>query len=304
MNDAPNLTPHWSPQTMRDAAAAGSLKDAAVALATTRIPVFPCVPGGKEPLTLRGFKDASISIRQVQRWWQRHPDANIGIPTGAASGLAAVDVDVHGDRTGFAAFDRAGRAGLVDRWSWLVRTPSGGLHAYFRPIDPEMRSWSLPGQHLDFRGDGGYVIAPPSRISNSDATSRAYQVIAVAQHQARPLDSDALRRFLDPPRAVRPPAALTLGDARPDRLAHWVATRPEGARNQSLFWAACRMAEGGQRYDVAVSMLGDAAQTAGLPSREAESTIRSAYRIASRLGPQQTRGSGRGPTRTSEAVAI
>ena len=62
---------------------------------------------------------------------------------------------------------------VARRWSWLVRTPSGGLHAYFRPIDPEMRSWSLPGQHLDFRGDGGYVIAPPSRISNSDATSRA-----------------------------------------------------------------------------------------------------------------------------------
>lgn len=304
MNDALDLAPHWPPQTMRDAATAGSLKDAAVALVTTRIPVFPCVPGGKEPLTQRGFKDASISIGQVQRWWQAHPAANIGIPTGAASGLAVVDVDVHDERTGFAAFDRAGRAGLVDRWSWLVRTPSGGLHAYFQPIDPGMRSWSLHGQHVDFRGDRGYVIAPPSRISRSDGTISAYQVIAVAQHEARPLDSDALRRFLDPPRAVRPPAALTLGDARPDRLAHWVATRPEGARNQSLFWAACRMAECGQRYDVAMSMLGEAAQSAGLPGREAETTIRSAYRIASRLGPQQTPGSGLGPTRTSEAVAI
>jgi hypothetical protein len=60
------------------------------------------------------------------------------------------------------------------------------------------------------------------------------------------------------------------------------------------------MAEDGHRYDTTLSMLGDAARSAGLPEREAETTIRSAYRIVSRLSP----ASRPGPTRTVEAVAL
>jgi hypothetical protein len=82
-----------------------------------------------------------------------------------------------------------------------------------------------------------------------------------------------------------PPRDLPALGARPDKLAAWVASRPEGARNGGLFWAACRMAESGHRYDDTLTLLGDAAQQAGLPERETESTIRSAYRIASRLSP-------------------
>ena len=103
---------------------------------------------------------------RVQTWWRRNPAANIGIPTGARSGVLVVDVDVHGTHSGYAAFDRARTARLVDAWGWLTRTPSGGLHAYFPAIrGVEQRSWQVPGQHIDFRGDGGYVIAPPSRIT-------------------------------------------------------------------------------------------------------------------------------------------
>ncbi|EGD44001.1 putative prophage Lp4 protein 7, DNA replication [Nocardioidaceae bacterium Broad-1] len=302
MNEPSTSAARW-PAAVRDAASAGSLVGAAATLANAGIPVFPCVPGAKQPLTAHGFKSATAAVEQVNDWWSKSPTANIGIPTGAVSGIAVVDVDVHGADSGFTAFNRAHRAGLVDAWELLVRTPSGGLHAYFSPAKAEMRSWSLPAQHLDFRGDGGYIVAPPSRITTPDG-ERSYGLIAVAQHESRPLDADRLRTFLEPVRIVQPPASLTRDGVRPDRLAAWVANRPEGARNQGLFWAACRLAETGQRYDVTLATLGKAASSAGLPYREAETTIRSAFRIALRLGPDPDVGSRPGPTRPSEAVAL
>lgn len=285
---------------MRAAADTVDLGTAALRYAAVGIAVFPCVPGGKQPLTARGFHDASAVSAVVAEWWRRTPDANIGLPTGAASGVAVVDVDVHAWGNGFGSFERARVAGIAEAWGWLVRTPSGGLHAYFPPLPrAEQRSWQVPGRHVDFRGEGGYVIAPPSRIG-LESTSRAYEVIAVAQHSAQPIDADRLRAFLDPPRPVRTTASPPRASARPDKLAGWVASRPEGARNRGLFWAACRMVEDGHRFDATLAVLGDAARAAGLPEREAETTIRSAYRIASRLSP----GSGLRPTGAAEGVGL
>jgi hypothetical protein len=293
-------SPRWSAQLPLALSEAPSLATAALMLAECDIPVFPCTPGAKQPLTVHGFHDASDDLVTVRNWWQRWPSANIGIPNGAASGVDVVDVDVHGDGNGFAAFERARSAGLVDGWAWLVRTPSGGVHAYFlRAGGGEQRSWQVPGQHVDFRGDGGYIIAPPSRV-HVDGHTVAYELIAIAQHPARPVDAVALRRFLEPPRPARPPAGMPELGTRPDKLAAWVASRPEGARNQGLFWAACRMVEDGHPFDAAARLLGGAAQRAGLPEHEALSTIRSAYRMATRPGPAATSR----PTTTAEAVAL
>jgi len=298
MNSGPH-SPRWSTSTMLRVSSDANLTTAAVRLARENIPVFPCVAGGKQPLTPRGFHDASVDPERVRSWWRRTPTANIGVPTGTPSGVVVVDVDVHGTASGHAAFERARSAGLTAAWGWLVRTPSGGLHAYFPPVrGVEQRSWQVPGQHIDFRGDGGYVIAPPSRIT-VEGEQRTYEVIAIAQHVPRPLDATRLRRFLEPPRLGPPPISMPTVGARPDKLAAWVASRPEGSRNHGLFWAACRMAEGGHGYDATVAVLSDAARTAGLPDREAETTIRSAYRIASRLSPAPPR-----PTPSSEGVRL
>jgi hypothetical protein len=274
----------------------------AVMLARAGIPVFPCAAGGKQPLTTHGFQDASSDAAQVTAWWRRWPDANLGMPTGRPSGVDVVDIDVHPAGSGFAAFERARAGGYVDGWAWLVRTPSGGVHAYFlRSESGVQRSWQVPKAHIDFRGDGGYIIVPPSRVTGEDGVTRSYQPIAVAEHHNPwSVDANGLRGFLDPPRPMRPPTDIPAVGAHPDKLAAWVASRPEGGRNGGLFWAACRMAEEGHDLSTTTSLLGEAAYAVGLPEREAIATIRSAYRIASRLGPaNQPR-----PTQAVEAVGL
>lgn len=295
-------TPRWSPQLVQAVCSADvSLAAAATMLADNGIPAFPCAPGQKYPLTPHGFHDASSDRGVVASWWKRWPEANIGIPTGATSGVDVVDVDVHSGGDGYRAFSRAEGLGIVSDWAWQVRTPSGGLHAYFlRWSAGEQRSWALPGSHVDFRGDGGYVVAPPSHVVARDGVDRRYELAAITDHQPHEVNGAALRNFLDPPRRHGPPRDLPSNAHRPEKLADWVASRPEGGRNEGLFWAACRMAEANFPFATTAHVLGDAAKVAGLPEHEATTTIRSAYRIATRLGPAQPSG----PTRAVEEVRL
>ncbi len=258
-----------------------SVRDAAVRFASVGVPVFPCVPGGKRPLVEHGFHEASAEVGQVAAWWRRWSTANIGIPTGAASGVEVVDVDVHAAGTGFPAFRAAHREGHAAGWAALVRTPSGGVHAYY-PVDPDrpQPSWQAARAHVDFRGAGGYVIAPPSVIARPNGLRVPYRLIVASGSLAAPVDAARLRNFLDP----RPPIPISRAsrsirqgtDARV--LAGWVAARGEGERNRGLFWAACRLAEAGTPPSAALDALGPAAEHAGLGSREIIATIRSAYR--------------------------
>lgn len=252
---------------------------AAQGVAGAGVPVFPCVPGGKRPLVSRGFLDATVDVRQVAAWWRDYPSANVGVPTGAVSGVVVVDVDVYGWVPGFAAFDRAMEAGLVGGWQALVDTPSGGMHAYYLATPGVVqRCWQAAAVGIDFRGDGGYVVVPPS-IVRVDGVHVAYRVRAVNVEPGLVVDSVALRDLLDP-RPVRPrgPVVRALGDVDVSRLAAWVASRGEGERNRGLFWAACRMAENGTSLGDALDVLTDAAGHAGLGEREIATTVRSAYR--------------------------
>jgi hypothetical protein len=246
--------------------------EAAQRYATHGWPVFPCAPGEKVPVTRRGFLDASTDHERIAAWWKSDPDRNVAIATGAP-GPDVVDVDQHGEAgNGFAAWNRARRAGLVSRPQGIVRTPSGGMHAYFAGTD--QRSGKITGQHLDFRARGGYVVAPPSAVAG-----RRYEVV---QHQPShaTVDFPAIRGLLEPQRAPGRAQPKHEGELRRDvmHLAAWVAAQPEGNRNDGLFWAASRAAEAGDT--AALEAIAQAAQSAGLDEREIERTIRSAQRGA------------------------
>lgn len=256
------------------------LPDAARSIASAGVPVFPCMPGEKRPLTRRGFYNATTDLDQVSAWWRRWPSANLAIPTGPTSGIEVVDIDIGSTRSGFSAFQRAGREGLTRGWAALVRTPSGGLHVYFPSgTSREQPSWQAPKARIDFRGTGGYILVPPSQVRQPDGNLRRYELQSTGLVESSPVDASRLRNFLDP----RP--SLTHRDQMTprrgldvQRLGQWVAALGEGERNQGLFWAACRLAENNTAVGDTFAVLGPAAANAGLGAREITTTIRSAYR--------------------------
>lgn len=261
----------------------------ALALAASGIPVFPCVSGGKRPAVAGGFHAASADVDLVRRWWTAMPKANIGMPTGAASGLVVVDVDVHGAVDGYEALERARREGLVDGWVAAVETPSGGLHVHFPARgDAHQRSWQSARAGIDFRGDGGYIIVPPS-AREIEGEARQYKTLQLAHGFGHPLDAQRLRDFLDPPRRSAGPrgAASAMAPADVMRLATWVSRLQEGERNHGVFWAACKMAEKDVPTVAALDALTAAGASAGLSEREVTTTVRSAYRSVHGPSPQR-----------------
>jgi Bifunctional DNA primase/polymerase, N-terminal len=122
-------------------------------------PVFPCSPDTKRPLAKRGFKDASLDPEVITEWWTRWPRAMIGMPTGAASGIFVVDLDCKDDVDGHRSY---AALGLHEMGTAAALTPSGGAHLYFVWREGFNNSAGVIGPCIDGRGDGGYVIVPPS----------------------------------------------------------------------------------------------------------------------------------------------
>lgn len=100
-------------------------------------------------------RERHATDEEVEVWWKKTPDANIGICTGKISNITVVDIDTSGETTipldTFPA-------------TYTVKTPTGGFHLYYE-YDPEIKQTAntypqFP--HVDIRNDGGYVVAPPS----------------------------------------------------------------------------------------------------------------------------------------------
>ena len=156
------------------------LRTAALALAAKGPAVFPLRPRTKEPYsddkfyrTIGGYKAATRDPALVEFWWSRHPDNNIGIATGSVSAIWVLDVDGNQGRETLASLEE--QHGQLPPTVEVV-TPGKinkktgehtgkGLHLYFRyPLGLDIRNAQhrddVPG--LDWRGNGGYVCAPPS----------------------------------------------------------------------------------------------------------------------------------------------
>ncbi len=120
-----------------------------------------CTSPAKHPMTANGLLDATKDRRQITTWWERWPEANVGIRTGAVSGIIVLDVDPRhdGDDT---LHDLEREHGELPP-TWKFHTGGGGEHYLFRHLGHEIRnSAGQLGLGLDIRGDGGYIVAPPS----------------------------------------------------------------------------------------------------------------------------------------------
>ncbi len=122
-----------------------------------------CNSPGKHPTFTGGFRSATTDTETITDWWTIKPNANIGIATGAVSGIVVIDVDIGPGKEGLASL-----AELECRFSPIpktvtVRTGGGGWHFYLKaPLCDIKNSAGKLARNIDVRGDGGYVIAPPS----------------------------------------------------------------------------------------------------------------------------------------------
>jgi len=131
---------------------------AALALVGAGFRVFPCGQD-KRPLVKGWQAKATTDKATIRRWWQHHPDAMPGLPTGRANGLAVIDPDRKGQKDGPAALRAMGHDPEALS-PIMVRTPSGGLHAYFRWPEGLGNSDKHLPPGVDLRGEGGFVIGP------------------------------------------------------------------------------------------------------------------------------------------------
>ena len=139
-----------------------TLKDAALSYIDKGLAVFPIRPKSKNPASSHGFLDAVTDPEQITAAWDAKPNLNIGIATGALSGgLFVIDLDTHDDADGSDTLNKweAEHGELPSTATAL--TGGGGIHMFYRG-DGSVHSSVSKTDGVDIRGEGGYVVAPPS----------------------------------------------------------------------------------------------------------------------------------------------
>ena len=251
-----------------------------------------CESAGKHPirrLVPHGLHDATRDQATVECWWRSSTHANIGIRTGGASALVVLDVDDEAGRLALRGLIAAnGR--FEARW---VRTGSGGWHAYFaHPGSPVPNSAGRLGEGLDVRGEGGYVVAPPS-MHQSNYRYRWARPDIVAELPTMPgwlvelAASPVTDRLGAQPVRLRTDDAPAYAAAAVEREARIVAAAPPGQRNHQLNRSAFKLGQlvGAGLIDEATvtAALLDAGLAAGPDERKIRSTIRSGVRAGMQL---------------------
>jgi hypothetical protein len=247
-----------------------------------------CAALGKHPLTPHGQRDATRERAWLEWHWRRWPQANIGLVTGELADVLDID-------------GRAGRE-AIRQWAAehqlrldgpMVRTGTG-WHYYLSASGARNRIGLL--EHVDWRGIGGYVVAPPSRHANG----QHYRWVRSLGAELPPVPA-ALRSLVLPPRPERPadrnfraePGGHPYGRKVLERELAAVAGAPQGKRNHTLYQAGIRLyslVAGGvlDRADVEAGLLA-AAEASRLLEEEPAQTRRT-LASAERTGLAHPRG--------------
>lgn len=267
---------------------------AAVELANIGLAVFPVRRGRKEPALRDWQARATTDAVEVTRLF-RGGTFNIGIATGTRSGGFVLDIDrkeVDGLTTLAELEDRHGE--LPE--TWMVQTPSGGRHLWFAsPPDRSVRNRAGFAPALDIRGDGGFVVGPPSVVGNGH-----YRWSVPPNCQGLAEAPQWLLDLAAPPRPPPSQARSTgLSAAGKGGLARYVAAAvvgevqkveaaPPGRRNQTLFQAAANLGElvgaGVLRSELVEISLSIAAEACGLTHDDGRQAVASTIASGMRRG--------------------
>ncbi|WP_320007624.1 bifunctional DNA primase/polymerase [Maridesulfovibrio sp.] len=251
---------------------ASSISSAALLYARSGIPVFPCTD--KRPCVSGGFNAASTDLDQINAWWQRFPDANIGSPTGANSFVLDIDPP-HGEES--LAFLESNNSLLPE--TLTQRTGSGGRHLFFsKPVGMDIRnSAGKLGLGLDIRGTGGYVILPPSIHKSGNS----YQWIT----EVSPVEAPA---WLIELIVQNSKSGLSASNSSTKNIPYVqsLLEAKEGTRNDSLNKVAFQVGKdiaSGKTGEASIDDVAEVALKTGLGSQEIQKTIQSGVKAGKRV---------------------
>ena len=249
---------------------------------------YPLAPGSRKPLKgSHGFHDATTDQSALIDAFTDPPDLNIGIRTGEASGIVVIDVDAHeGAANGYESMRALATKGLRfptgNRRTGcaIVKTPSGGLHLYYAaPREVKIKSTNgvlAPG--LDTRGEGGYIVAPPSITDKgsyvwkqSPDTLLELPGWVIERCKVTPVPE---RPRVEPTESIPPTVARMLRD-RLDRIAQASNGQRNATLNREAFYLAQYIGKGFDEQQL-TEWLRQAALKSKMPECEARRTIRSA----------------------------
>ena len=152
------------------AAEAKNMKEWALHYAEMGLAVFPLVCRDKVPAVVGGCKVATTERTTIERWWDKNPQYNIGIATGnKSSGLVVIDLDVDKNKgiDGYDVLrDWQNKHGKLPE-TWQSITGRGGYHYFYKDAIVHSNRVGLY-EGVDIRGEGGYIVAPPSVHPNGN----------------------------------------------------------------------------------------------------------------------------------------
>lgn len=141
-----------------------SMKEWALYYAELGLAVFPLAYRNKVPAIEGGCKAATTEKSKIERWWNQNPRYNIGIATGNKSnGLVVIDLDVDKNKgiDGYEVLrDWQNKHGELPE-TWQSITGRGGYHYFYKDTITHSNKVGLY-EGVDIRGEGGYIVAPPS----------------------------------------------------------------------------------------------------------------------------------------------
>lgn len=221
-----------------------SMMDYALWYASLGMAVFPVRSRGKAPLTSHGSQDASKDPQQIEKWWSRWSAANIGIATGSASGgLVVVDLDVDGEKgiDGRVTLrEWEGQHGKIPDKTWISITGRGGYHYFYRDTSGTGCRIGLH-EGVDIKGEGGYIVAPPSIHPNGRRYEWEQDPILYPLAEADNIVSDFLHPMPIEPerRGFRSPEQIPEGE-RTDTLVKLVCSQQAKGLSDEAIMAAVR----------------------------------------------------------------
>ncbi|TLP42663.1 hypothetical protein FDK21_19310 [Cohaesibacter sp. CAU 1516] len=268
-----------------------SMLDHALALAEKGFAVFPANPSNKKSLIKAWQENATKDPDQIRQWWVRWPRALIGAPTGWGCDLWVLDLDAKVDDVTGEVIEVADLIAIVEEaigeplpQTLATATPRGGRHLFYRmPSDGrEVRNRNPLMENIDVRGEGGYVIVPPSIRADSAVYRWADEVDPVEAPEAlldlviKPVEqaeeeggaAPAVKGDFQSTLAEEDEAVRKYALAAVDGECHAVRTCGKGGRNNQLNKAAFSIGQlvGAQVITraMAFGLLQDAAQSNGL----------------------------------------